>query len=126
MMGGPHGQVRPGCGQGVSVIVEPSLYCRMTPGLGLWNLGWVLPVLRWSLSSPFEGRAANTSSGVFAAYRLSLDRTLEQLLRRRVYAYVCSTRKSLVPQMGQVPWVAGRPFFNVTACEFLLTASPYT
>ena len=25
-------------------------------------------------------------------------------------------RKTLVPQVGHTPWVAGRPFFNVTCC----------
>ena len=30
-------------------------------------------------------------------------------------------RNSFVPETGQMPWVAGRPFLSVTACGFLIS-----
>lgn len=30
-------------------------------------------------------------------------------------------RKTFVPQVGQVPWVAGRPFFSVVGCGLLIS-----
>jgi hypothetical protein len=35
--------------------------------------------------------------------------------------YPLPMRKSLVPQTGQTPWVAGRLFFRVTAFGFLIS-----
>lgn len=36
-------------------------------------------------------------------------------------AYALPMRYIFVPQTGQVPWVAGRPFFRVTFCGFRIS-----